>query len=230
MEDQNCNSYLNQLWDLASGRLARHKRDRLEAHLVACETCQEQEGDVKFLGAGLRALPRKNPPAILAVRLAVAASREHSRRKLRNSVATWFRDLPARARMTLDNVLKPLAIPATGGILASFLCFFVIIDALHIDYYPGMEAPLGYYTEVVLDDISPFETHPAKDGRDVLVQLTVDEQGSVRDFTPIGNVSAAEMQEIGNLVLYSSFRPATRFGRPVTGKILFNIQHCRVKG
>ena len=167
---------------------------------------------------------------MLAVRLAVAASREHSRRRLRNSVAKWLHEAMVRARMTFDNLLKPLAIPATGGLLASFLCFFVIIDALHIDYYPGMDAPQGYYTEVVLDDLSPFDAHPAKEGRDMLVQLTVDDQGSVRDVTPQGNVSAAEMLEIGNLVLYSSFRPATRFGHPVTGKILVNIQHCRVKG
>ncbi len=38
------------------------------------------------------------------------------------------------------------------------------------------------------------------------------------------------MREIGNLVLYSSFTPATAFGQPVTGKILVNILHINIRG
>ena len=60
------------------------------------------------------------------------------------------------------------------------------------------------------------------DGHDVMVQLTVDHRTAmVSDFeVPQGSRrSPEELQEIGNLVLFSTFTPATAFGQPVTGKI-----------
>jgi hypothetical protein len=37
------------------------------------------------------------------------------------------------------------------------------------------------------------------------------------------------MREIGNLVLYSTFIPATAFGQRVSGKILVGINHINVR-
>jgi hypothetical protein len=80
---------------------------------------------------------------------------------------------------------------------------------------------------VTMDDVSPFSVG----GKDVLVQLTVDRNGLVSDFElPQGTASPEELKEIGNLVLYSSFTPATAFGQPVTGKRLVLINHINVRG
>ena len=38
-------------------------------------------------------------------------------------------------------------------------------------------------------------------------------------------MSPEQMHDIGNLVLYSTFRPATAFGQRVSGKILVGIHH-----
>ena len=37
-----------------------------------------------------------------------------------------------RAALFIDNLLKPVAVPAAGGLLASFFCFFLIVDTLHL--------------------------------------------------------------------------------------------------
>jgi hypothetical protein len=53
----------------------------------------------------------------------------------------------------------------------------------------------------------------------------------VTDFeVPQGTSSPDELREIGNLVLYSSFSPATAFGQRVAGKILVNIHHINIRG
>jgi hypothetical protein len=118
-------------------------------------------------------------------------------------------------------------VPAAGGMLASFLCFGVIVDTLQ--YHPEWQndIPVGLYTQVAIDDVSPFSVN----GKDVMVQLTIDKDGSVSGFeVPQGTATEDEMREIGNLVLYSSFTPATAFGQPVTGKILVNILHINIRG
>lgn len=183
--------------------------------------------ETEELRSALRAMPKKNAPPILHTRLQVLASRERSRLLLRRTLAIRIAEFRSRFKLTFDNLLKPMAVPASGGLLASFLCFGVLVNNLHIDMPLGNDIPIGLFTSVVLDDPSPFSTP----GKDVMVQLTVDEQGNVRDYSTLqGNATADEMREIGNLVLYSTFRPATRFGKAVTGKILVNIQHVHVKG
>jgi hypothetical protein len=88
------------------------------------------------------------------------------------------------------------------------------------------DIPIGLYTNVILDDVTPFSVA----GKDVMVQLTVDSNGQVSDFTvPSGDASSDEMREIGNLVLYSTFIPATAFGQRVSGKILVGINHINVR-
>ena len=227
MEENFCSTYRDELWDFAAGRLTPSERKVISEHVRECHDCQSEMRDLAYMNQGLRTLPKKSPPAILHTRLQVLASREHSRQVLRRTMAIRFREFRSRFKLTFDHLLKPLMVPASGGLLASFLCFGVIVDSLHLDRNLGVDVPIGLFTSVVLEDASPFSTN----SKDVMVQLTVDEKGNVSDFTlPQGAASSDEMQAIGNLVLYSTFKPATRLGIPVSSKILVNIQHMRVKG
>ena len=81
---------------------------------------------------------------------------------------------------------------------------------------------------MAIHELSPFSFG----GGNVMVQLSVDARGKVTDFaTPADSApSHEEMQAIGNLVLYSTFTPAFRLGRPVASKRLFYIRHISVKG
>lgn len=231
MDENICNLHQNQLWDFAADRLSPDEREAVAAHVENCRDCQLESADLASMRAGLSTLPKVAPPPMLHTRLQVIASRERSRFLLRRTLAIRFREFASRMKLLFDTLLKPLAVPATGGLLSSFLCFGVIVGSLHIDLPYGNDIPIGLFTSVVLDDPSPFPSQFSTNRRDVLVQLTVDEKGNVSDFTlPQGAGSSEDMREIGNLVLYSSFRPATRFGQPVTGKILVNLQYMRVKG
>jgi hypothetical protein len=173
--------------------------------------------------SGLRNLPIRKVPELAAMRLQVLAShRKHGR--LPSRTGQWW----ARVRMAFDNLLKPLAVPAAGGIMASMLCFGTIVDTLQ--YRPDLlpDIPVGLFTDVVMTDPSPFACN---NGQDVVVQLTVDESGRVTDYTlPRGKASPEQMQEIGNLVLYTTFTPATSFGQRISSRILVDIHHVNVRG
>ena len=102
------------------------------------------------------------------------------------------------------------------------------MDTLHVGPDWQDDMPLGVFTEVMIDELSPFSFS----GQDVMIQLTVDSRGNVTDYTlPQGsNGSVEELRQIGNLVFFSSFTPATRFGRPISSKRLFYIRHISIKG
>jgi len=221
----NCNSIRSTLWDFAAGTLGESERLMVAMHLDECRECKLHCSEVRSLRTGLNGLPQMNVPSLLGTRLRVIASRERSRQALRRDLAARMAELRARARLVFDNLLRPIAVPAAGGMLASFLVFGVIVDTLHVYPVWDNDVPFGVYTEVVIDDVSPFPL----DGHDLMVQLTVDKHGKVSDFeVPQGTTSPEQLRDIGNLVLFGSFVPATAFGQPVTGKILVTISHVNI--
>lgn len=224
-----CSSVRSSLWDFSAGTLDPENSRMVESHLGECRECRLHRAEVGSLSTGLKHLPKMMPSPLLRTRLSVIASRERSRYMLRRTLALRFAEFRSRLKLLFDNVLRPIAIPAMGGMLASTLCFGVIVDTLQ--FHPewvGDDIPVGYHWAVAMDDVTPFSD---SDGKDVLVQLTIDREGNVIGFeVPGGNATPAEMKEIGNLVLYSSFSPAMAFGEHVTGKIFVQIQHLKVRG
>jgi hypothetical protein len=179
---------------------------------------------------GLRYLPVRKVPPMVNMQLRVLASREQARRITHRNFRTWLAEVVSKAWLFFDNLLKPLAVPAVGGLLASTLCFGMIVDTLHLhgNHDWQDDIPLNFSSDVGIGDVSPFSIG----GQAVLVQLCIDSKGQVTDytlpFTP--NPSAAQLHEIGNLVLFSTFTPAMRMGRPVASKKLFYLDSMNVKG
>lgn len=165
-------------------------------------------------------LPVASVPQGLSARLRVIASHECERRVRRFG---WL----DRKSLHFRNVFKPLAVPAAGGFLASVLLFGAMVDTLNVRRYLQDDLPLGIYTQVSVSELSPF----GGEGGDVMVEVTVDEQGHVSDFSvPNGELSQQQLRQIGNLILFSTFTPATAYGQPVSGKILVALRHINVKG
>jgi len=222
-----CKSVRSTLWDYSAGTLDGSDSSMVAAHIRDCGECDLHRAEVRSLRTGLKSLPEMSVSPLLRTRLRVIASRERSRQALRRTLSARMAEFRSRLKLMFDNLLRPIAVPAVGGMLASFLCFGVIVDTLHFHPEWDYDIPVGLFTQVTIDDVSPFSVN----GKDVLVQLTIDRDGAVSGFeVPQGTASPDELKEIGNLVLYSSFTPATAFGERVTGKILVNIQHINVRG
>jgi hypothetical protein len=168
----------------------------------------------------LLALPAKSVPSQLTTRLRVMASHERDRRVRRFA---WL----DRLVLCFNNLLKPLAVPAAGGVFSTLVLFFSLADTLNVQRYIGEDVPIGIRTEVMLDDFSPFVANT----EDLLVEVSVNEKGEVTDFfVPGGQLDHAQMLQLGNLVLYSTFTPATAYGKPVPGKLMVSFHHINVKG
>lgn len=162
----------------------------------------------------------KAVPAEVSARIQVIASHERERVLRRN---TWWDRFSHRMNL----MLKPLAVPAAGGLLSSVLLFSALADTLNLRPYLTGDIPLGIYTQVSVDNLSPF----AGDGDDVMVEVTIDPSGRVSNYAiPNGKISERQLRQIGSLILYSTFTPATAYGQPVSGKILVAFHHINVRG
>ena len=228
MEDFTCKTVRRSMWDYVAGVLDEVDGHGVRYHLQECHDCSLHRTEVRSLRSGMKHLPALNVPSLLDTRLRVLASRERSRQLMRRDFRTWIKERKSLARLFFDNLLKPFAVPAAGGILASFLCFGVIVDTLHASPDWRNDLPIGISTEVDFDEVSPFSCGH----KDVMLQISVDSQGKVTDFELLhaAHASPEETQEIGNLVLYSTFTPAVRSGWPVSSKRILLMSHINVKG
>jgi hypothetical protein len=228
----NCNSVRTALWDYTAGTLDESQKENVAIHLGECRECALHRAEVRSLRTGLKSLPGKNVSSLLSTRLKVIASRERSRLLLRQNLAARMAELRANVKLLFDNMLRPVAFPAAGGILASFFCIAMIIDTLHFHPEWQPDIPVSLFTQVTLEGMSPFSVN----GPDVTLQLTVDPSGAVSDFEVptegknTREASPEEMKEIGNMVLFSTFTPATSFGQKVSGKILVGSRHINIRG
>ena len=221
------------MWDFVAGSLAASglsdaERGAVAVHIESCQACNLHRLEVQSLRTGLRHLPQVRVPSLLNARLRVMASKERWRNETHRDWRSRLTEARWRFGLIFDNLLKPIAVPAAGGLLASFFCFFLIVGTLHMTPTLEDDVPLGLYTEVMIDELTPFGFQ----GRDVMLQLTVDANGKVTDFEVLQAelTSLEEVRDIGNLVMFSTFTPATRFGQRVSSKKLFSIRHISVTG
>jgi Putative zinc-finger len=212
------------------GQMSHEERRQMDRHMDACSCCTQNINELRELRGVLKAVPVRVPPPELHTQLRVVASRERSRRLSRASWAAWRAD----ARLWITNLMRPLAIPTAGGFVSAVLLFGVLASS---SAFRGVAAttiqdvPTVLYTEATVKSYGLF----GLDDQDLVVELTVDEQGRMLDYS-IPNAehlrSAALRRNIENNLLLMHFYPATTFGQPTPGKVRlwFRTSRIDVKG
>ncbi len=115
----NCSSVRAKLAGYMDGTIAgatqAQERIYLRKHLDECSGCREELERFRKLSALLSRVPRSLPPANLATRIRVAAAQSTS---APDAPSRWRR-MRDRAEILLDNVFRPITLPATGGFFSA---------------------------------------------------------------------------------------------------------------
>lgn len=158
--------------DYVDGRLRGSERSRVAAHLAECDSCSQQVGDLASVRSALRDLREPVAPAPLRTELLVMASRE---RKL-------FRSSPIERlwkhwKSRLHEMMRPLTIPATGGVLSSLVLF----AALAVTISTTTRA-VAYEVPVLYADKMDANLVPVELRSSVVLTLTLDGKGRITDY------------------------------------------------
>jgi hypothetical protein len=145
-----------------------------------------------------------------------------------------------RVQLVLENVLEPLALPATGGVLVALLVFAIVYQVL------GVGMPLDAATpdsptmllqparlEVLAGfQMSRLEEMNRTEGLPLLVEATVNACGQAVSYRIIsGQTDMAVRHELDQVLLFSRFRPQMSFGRPKSGgRVVLSFSQIRVQG
>lgn len=203
------------------------ERRLLKGHLNSCRECTLESARFSQMREKLRALPKRTPPADLTTRLRVVASRV--RMESFGGASAWsrWRD---RMELALRNLMRPLALPALGGLCSAVFLFSTLVPMFQSAFAMGVEpgdVPTLLATEPMLKYTAPI----AFASGDATVDLQLDDQGKIVNFTIVnaaGQQNEKLRHSVENSLLFTEFWPATMFGRPVAGTIRISFRSSRI--
>lgn len=157
------------------GRLRDRERARIVRHLSECQACSNDFEQMRLVRSTLQGLPVAKAPAQLRTALQVAASRE--RQAVAEGAWSRVRRIWNRWVFRLDDLMRPLTLPATGGLASSIILFgalsFAISTTTRISDY---EVPI-MYADHWGANLVPLQLRSS-----VVLTLNLDGKGRITDY------------------------------------------------
>jgi len=169
----------------------------------------------------LRSLPPRVPPAGLTTSLRVIASRERKRLVENRSPGQIFIAWLERTRFMLQDMLRPLMLPATGGLFSAVVLFSMwVVPTYPMRAKMALDIPADFATADVVDVVKGSAGVGLRES--VLLDVEVDDQGHFVDYQVVSGASAVSdpttRRRVENLLYFTKFAPATSFGMPMAGR------------
>jgi len=238
-----CTTVRNKLAGYLDGAMTGAARvaDRagIREHLEGCNACRAELEEYRKLSSVFSAMPKSVPPANLAVRIKVAAAQAQNSQDW----SSRLRRMKDRAEILLDNVFRPLTVPATGGLVSAILVFVLVFQMIA----PGItvravenDVPINLMRQAELVTLSDYPQSWAPEQHDLelslphglLVDVTVDAHGQMTDYQILAGPRSKQLRrQLDQMLLFSRFSPMLSFGRPTAGgHVILSFSAVRVRG
>jgi len=194
------------------------ERVYVREHLDACAGCRAQLESYRRLAVCMANVRATVPPEDLAERIRVKAAEVRAQ-------AIWPVRVWRRAILISQNIVEPLALPATGGVLTAMVAFLFAVQGILMGVPRGVIAddlPISLIQPARLENLAPFPmtgitAGPDEDGV-LILEATLNEQGQVVTYNILaGPNNLALRRQLDQMLLFSRFRPQLSFGRPTAG-------------
>lgn len=229
-----CENVQKRISLLLDRKLPAEERENVLAHIEACRACGTRFDMMQDQVAMTRGLGQPAIPAQLAAQLSVLASHERQRALARVSLSARLRRWASRIDLAFDNLMRPVALPFTGGVISTLLIFTLLVPSLSFSHdIRGQEfytAPAGKMVTNPWDQVAdadedfPIIEAPTTAPSDYynVVDMTIDQTGRVVDWSIVHGELTPDMKSI---IMLGRFQPATQFGVPTQGTIRV-VQSC----
>jgi hypothetical protein len=196
----------------------------LSRHLEGCDGCRAQYASLRQTQQLLGKIGRRKVPADAGLNLRVALSRE---------IARSQRPLLDNLQLRLGNALNAVVVPASVGLASAIVVFGLLMGFLALPLQAGNpDVPLIVGTDPQLQQINFGATLDSIHEGSLVIEADVDSQGRVQDYRILSDPSDAPdlLPKVKNMLIFTTFRPATTLGRPTAGRAVLSFSKISVKG
>jgi len=186
-------------------------------HLEYCAACREELNRAETLQADLQSMPRRRVPPELALQLRVRLSQQLHRHALK------------RLLVHVENILQPVMLPASGGVLTAIICFGLIMGSQVVPVTNIPDVPFQVSTPPRVQVLAPIDLNTGD--QPVVVVTRIDAGGRAMGYRVLSGQRSPElMQRLDHLIYFSLFQPATMFGKPTDGQVVLSLRRITVRG
>jgi hypothetical protein len=197
----------------------------IQSHLNQCAECQNQLGVLSTTQKVISGLGRKQAPPDLALKVRVMLSQaaaEKRRNPWEGLLVRW------------QNTANAFMVPATAGALSAVIMFGLLFGMLvPVQLAASNDVPTLLYTPPQLTS-SPFgiDVMGNSGSEALIIEAYIDTNGRVQDYRILSEPegTAEILPELKNMLIFTTFRPATSFGQPTTGRAILTFNQVNVKG
>ena len=224
-----CNAMQTMFTEYLDGRLSGREMQCVSAHLERCRECAGAWKSHEEMQSLLVALGPVPEPQDLLLRIRVAISHERARRR-----QTTFHAL----NLAWRNTVGPFLLQAAAGFASAVLLLGTVMVLAGMFTQPESaqatpDEPLGAATAPrFLYLSSVVGGNPIGDvSTPIVIEAYVNGEGQVYDYRIVsGPTDKATRAQVENMLLWSRFEPARRFGQPVPGLAVLSFAGVSVRG
>ncbi|NYF53596.1 zf-HC2 domain-containing protein [Tunturiibacter gelidoferens] len=209
------------------GDISGRQMHKIASHLESCAECKREFTAWRATQQVLASVGPAKAPADLALRLRLAISHEHSRRK-----SSWIDTVSLK----WDNAVRPMLLQVSAGFAGTVALVGGIALLLGLFAAPepvmANDEPLGAMTSphYLYSSVNPHAIVTDHDGV-IIVEASVNSEGKVYDYRIVsGPESPATQSQVVDQLLTSVFQPASVFGAPVRGRVVLTFSGISVRG
>ena len=208
------------------GAVTGKQMQAVERHLLECSRCENEYQSLRRTQLVLARLGPARVPEDLSLKVRLAISHEAARRR-----APYFGNL----MLHIQNALRAFMVPATTGLVATVLIFGVLIGllasppAVHAN---AADVPLMFTTDPELQPSSFGFSMGVASEDSLVIQAYIDANGRVQDYRILSDPDKLKdlPHPIKNMLIFTTFRPATWMGSPRPGTAILSFSKISVKG
>lgn len=214
---ENCVTIRSHFSNYVDGLCSQDEVRSIRYHLNHCQACSGELDLAEAVTHDLRHLPLLPAPEDAALRTRVRISQELHRPTL------------GMLGVRLDNALRTLLLPASGGLVTALVSFVLIMGALVLPAGRGPDVPVSIMTPPRVLLLSPLDYNTGDNS--VVIVTRVDAEGRAIDYRVLSGQSSPELiRHLDRMIFFSQFMPATFFGKPTEGEVVLALRQITVRG
>ncbi len=198
----------------------------LTAHMEICQSCSHEYKLLRQTQQLLAGMGRQRAPEDLALRLRVAISQE---------VARSARPLLAGVWMRFQNAARVFMVPAMAGLVFAVAVFGVLLGSMAIPLQANNSDAPSDATLTTAPELMQSQFGMGLDSikdDSLVIEAYVDARGRVDDYRILSGPhdSNVLLPQVKNMLIFTTFRPATSMGAPTSGRAVLSFSKINVKG
>jgi hypothetical protein len=219
----NCTQAKSLLSPYLDGAVTGGQMLKLNEHLKLCRKCNREYEMLRQTQQLLAAVARRKAPDDLALKLRLAISREAARSREPFLHGLWIR---------MENAIQGFMVPATAGLASAVVIFVFLMGFLALPLRAGSDVPIVLNTAPQLEQSEFGNSLTGIKDDSVVIEAYVDSNGRVQDYRVLSDPQQPNdlPPQLKNVLIFTTFRPATFMGRPTAGTAILSFSKISVKG